>query len=201
MLKEYTIDLSEAPDTLEADIEANEEAEETLLEKVNERFPPDEDSPEAFGFQHPDCPADYEEKFYELREERAELQSRRARIEEFLTEEDQAGEWSHYRFTFQEPSTEDALFIQGRSQALAEESERRGKKVDGRVFGVSQLLERVRRDAPPEAPDDLSSGLPNQVGEWLLDELNARTTSGVSEELGNTSPQEALRSFRSSRPS
>lgn len=194
MLKEYTIDLAEAPAELGDQIEQNEQAEEALLDKVNEKFPED-------GFHDPECPDEYEEKFYELREQRGDLQEKKARIEEFLDEDDQAGEWSHHEFTFQEPSAEDGLFVEGRSAALAEEAEQRGEKVPGGVFGITQLLERIRTDAPPEAPDNLAHGLPRPVGDWLVDELNQRMTRGVTEDLGNTSPQEALRSYNNSQQS
>lgn len=199
-LKEFTIDLADAPAELEDAIEQNEQAEEKLLEKVAEEYPGDPESPDQpSGFMA--APDHFEAKFYELREQRAELQSRKARIEEFLDEDEQAGDWSHYQFTFKELSTEDALFIQGRSQAMAEEAEKRGEKIPGEAFGVSRLLERVRVDAPPEAPDSLAGSLPQQVGDWLLDELNKRTTEGVDEDLGNTSPQEALMSYKNSQQS
>lgn len=189
-LKRFTIDLAEAPTSLQEQIDQNEQAEETLLSKVNERFPEQ-------GFDAPGA-ASFEEKFYELREQRGKLIARKERIEEFITDEDQAGAWSHHEFEFREPSTEDALYIQGRSNKLAEAAEQRGEQVDQSMFGVTQLLERVRENAPPEAPDNLAGAFPQHVGEWLLDELNEVSTADGVSDLGNSSPQEALESFKSS---
>jgi hypothetical protein len=194
MLKEFTIDLEDAPQQLEDQIDQAKQAEETLLDKVDSKYPED-------GFHDSECPDDYEEKFYELREQQADLQEKKARIEEFLSDPEQAGEWSHYEFTFQEPSAEDGLYIQGRSAAMAEEAEQRGEKVPGGVFGVTQLLERIRKDAPPEAPDDLAHSLPRKVGDWLVDELNEEMSHGAVDDLGNTSPQEALQNYKSTQPS
>jgi len=191
MLKKFTVDLSEAPDDLADQIEQTEEAEQTLLDKVDDKFP-------EKGFNDPECPDDYEEKFYELREQRAELQTQKERIEEFLNDPNQAGSWSGYEFTFQEPSAEDGLYIQGRSTAMAEEAKKRGKKVPGSVFGITEMLERIRVDAPPEAPDDLSTSLPRKVGNWLVEKINEHTTQGVDADLGNTSAQEALEDYKNS---
>lgn len=193
-LQEYTLDLTDAPADLVEQIEQTEQAEDTLLEKVDEKYPED-------GFHDPECPDSYEDKFYEIREQRGELQSRKARIEKFLEGADddpQASDWSHYEFTFREPSTEDALFIQGRSEALAEEAAQRGKQIAGQMFGVTEMLDRLRIDAPSEAPADLASDLPSHVGRWLLNTLNSKTTEGIDEDLGNTSPQEALKSYKNS---
>jgi len=194
MLKEFTIDLADAPDDLAASIEDVQRAEEKLLETVAEKFPEE-------GFDHEGCPQDYENKFYELREQQAELEQRRSRIVELLEEPDQAGNWSHYRFTFREPSTEDALFVQGRSNALAEEAAERGEFVDEEMFGLSELLDRCRVDGPPEAPTNLTDALPNPAGEWLFNQVNEKTTMGVEGDLGNTSPQEALNNYKSSQDS
>lgn len=199
-LKEFTIDLEAAPDELADQIDQNEQAEQKLLSKVSEKFPEDPDTDEPAGFNHPDA-APFEEKFYELREQRAQLTAKRDRIQEFISEDEQAGEWSHYEFTFKEPSTEDALYIEGRSNALAQEAEKRGERIDERMFGVTELLERIRVDAPPEAPDNLAGELPQMVGEWLLDTLNEKSTGANAVDLGNLSPQEALKNYESSQRS
>jgi hypothetical protein len=68
------------------------------------------------------------------------------------------------------------------------------------MFGVTQLLERVKEDAPPEAPADLAGSLPQQVGDWLLDQLDELSTGEVDADLGNTSPQEALQNYENSPP-
>jgi len=199
-LKEFTIDLENATDELGEQIEQAEQAEQKLLQKVSEKFPDDPDSDEPAGFNHPEA-APFEEKFYELREQQAQLVARLDRIEEFVSDEDQAGDWSHYKFTFKEPSTEDALYIEGRSAALADEAERRGEQIDERMFGVTELLERIRVDAPPEAPDNLTGELPQMVGEYLLDALNEKSTGANAADLGNSSPQEALKNYESSQRS
>ena len=199
-LKEFTIDLTAAPDELRDQIDQNEQAEEKLLQKVSEKFPDDPDSNEPSGFNHPEA-ATYEDKFNELREQRAQLTAQLDRIEEFVTDEDQAGGWSHHEFIFKEPSTEDALYIEGRSSALADEAEKRGEQIDERMFGVTELLERIRVDAPPEAPDNLTGELPQMVGEWLLDALNEKSTGANAADLGNLSPQEALKNYESSQRS
>lgn len=196
-LKEFTIDLAAAPDELREQIDQTEQAEEKLLQKVSEEYPETDDEPGGFV----SAPDHYEEKFYELRQQKAQLTAQLDRIEEFVTDEAQAGEWSHHEFTFKEPSTEDALYIEGRSNALAEEANRRGETIDERMFGVTELLERIRVDAPPEAPDNLAGELPQMVGEWLLDALNEKSTGANAADLGNSSPQEALKNYESSQRS
>lgn len=192
LLKTFEVDLEDAPDDIDERIADNEAAEETLHEKVEERY-----GDEVGEGEHPwDAAADsYYNKYVELREQRAELRAQRERITEMLEDDSQAGGWSGYTFVFQEPSTEDAMFVQGRSSALAEEAEERGTKVDGRAFGITEFLERVCVERPPEAPADLADGLPNYVGQWMLDRVNDETMVGVGEDLGNTSPREAAKNL------
>lgn len=199
MLEEYTIDLADAPEDLAEKIAQAEAAEETLLEQVAEEYPETEDSPGGFVA----APDRFEEKFHELREQQGELHARRERVRAFLEDPDQAGDWEHHEFTFKEPSTEDGLYVQGRSAALAEEAQARGEQIDERMFGVTQLLARVCIDTPPEAPEpaELANKLPQRVGEWLLNALDEETMRGAPTDLGNSSPQEALRNFKQSRPS
>lgn len=197
LLKEFEIDLADAPSELTVEIEQNEAAEATLLQKVHDRFDSD-DPDQPSGFEHP-AAGPFEEKFYELRQQRAELQGQRARISEFIEDPKQAGGWSDHRFEFREPSTDDALYVEGRSEALAEAAKERGETIDGRTFGVSQLLERIKIRGPPEAPDSLTGELPRQVGMWLLDALDAKSTTGVDSSLGNSSPREALANFKKSQ--
>mgnify|MGYP000370791283 CR=1 FL=1 len=185
MLKEYPIDISAAPASLQEDLDANAEAEKRLMEKADEY---------NGGFEDPECPDAFKEKFAELRQERAEIEATKKRIKAFVEDTD----WDGYEIVFREPSTEDALYIQGRSAALAEEAEKRGTKIRDSVFGVSEMLDRCAVDVPGGAPDSLSQ-LPRRVGEWLLEELNDKTMAGVDADLGNSSPQEALEAYRSSR--
>lgn len=195
LLKTFVVDLAEATDDIDERVEQNEEAEKTLHEKVEDRYgeQADEEGTHAWDL----AADDYYEKYVRLREQRAELEARRERIAEMLDDPDQAAGWSHYEFTFEEPSTEDAMFIQGRSSAMAEEAEERGTKIDGRAFGITEFLERVCVDRPPEAPANLADGLPNYVGQWMLDVVDEETMVGVDEELGNTSPREAAESLNS----
>lgn len=185
MLREFTIDLEEAAAGFDEDIAANKEAEHALLEKVA-----------GFddGFDDPECPEAYEQKFYELRAERVELEADKSRIQEFVEDTD----WEHYAIRFKEPSTEDALYVQGRSAALAEEAAKRGKKIQDGVFGVAEMLERCVVEKPQGAPDDLGA-LPRRVGNWVLNRLNEETMAGSGGDLGNSSPREALEDFKRSR--
>lgn len=192
LLKTFEVDLAGAPEDIDGRIEDNEAAERRLHEKVQERY-----GDETEDGEHPwDVAADgYYNKYIELREQRAELKAQKTRIAEMLEDDRQAGGWSHHTFEFREPSTEDAMFVQGRSTALAQEAEERGTKVDGRAFGITEFLERVCTDRPPEAPADLANGLPNYAGQWLLDRVNEETMVGAGEELGNLSPREAAKRF------
>jgi hypothetical protein len=196
LLKTFTFDLSEAPEDIEERIEENRAAEDALHEKVEERY--GEEADERDGDVHPwDIAADeYYNKFVSIQEQRTELEAQKERIEEMLSDDSQAGAWSDHEFTFKEPSTEDAMFVQGRSSALAEEAEEKGVKVDGRAFGITEFLERVCVDRPPEAPKDLAASLPNYAGQWLIDRLNDETMVGTDTDLGNLSPREAAEKSR-----
>lgn len=196
-LIKVTIDLQDAPEQIEEQIEQSEEAKQTLLEKVDEKYPETEDSPGGFIA----APESYEDKFYELQNQKDELASQKARFEKFLEDSDGAGGWESTEFVFQEPSLTDGLYIEGRSSAMADKAKERGEEVDGRLFGVEQSLERCLVEAPDSAPKNLSNNIPRQVGQWLLDRVSDETTVGVDADLGNSSPQEALESYRSSQQS
>lgn len=196
MLRTFTIDLEKAPEHISDKIDQTEEAEQRLLEKVAEKFP-------EHGFEDEDCPQGYEDKFYEIREQRSELEATRRRIRQFIGEDGEANggqaDWPDYQFTFREPSTADALYVKGRSQKASEEANSRGEAVDGEMFGLTQMLDRLLEESPPGSPDDLAAGLPNKVGQYLLMRLEEETAGGGTDDPGNPTPQEALRNFENSR--
>lgn len=173
--KEITVDMVEAVEKFKSELEEVNEKRENVLEQAEE----------AKSSRGKDL-SDLESKWDELEARRVTLNRKIDRFEDVIDE------LSSTTFTIRELSYGQ---VQAVEDIVSQESfnvDVKKKSLDGTPLqGVyrSEFLERSVVDMPEDIDDIMD--LPDVVGEWVWERVNAFNTSG-DEDMGNMSLEEAM---------